>query len=185
MGKFDKDIRTPVDLQGFDKLGKFEVKMDIFEDEKYEKFYDLEKYTENKENYDAPPFKVGETVFVSAKLQNGGNRKTSNDNLNLKAFHCWIHNEADMCSKPHFSVIEDSCIEPFMAENGFKIWTENGNDGNNFNMSFPVFKLQKPKPRNADGSLALEEPAEKTFLTCDFEVCLGDCSEKCDGEWEA
>lgn len=174
---YDKDIRTPMDLEGFKDEGKFSVSMDIYADETYTEKFDVENFEFEGTSYDRPAFAVGETVFVSARLQNDNNLNTKvDDNLNLKAFHCWIHQEQDMCSKPHFSVIEDSCIEDFVKENGFKTYTENGAAGDNFNISFPVFKMQE---NNND-----ETKAALTFLTCDFEVCLGTCEEECIGPIE-
>lgn len=77
-----------------------------------------------------------------------------------------------MCSKPHFSVIEESCPEKFVSDNGFTIHTINGGAGDNVNMSFPVFKLTSPGEEE-------KNVAELTFITCDFEVCLGECTPDC------
>ena len=82
--------------------------------------------------------------------------------LHLKGFHCWATTNPDICSKPHFSIIEDACAVPLISESGFEWFTKNGAANAFVNFSVPVFMLPG---------------TDKTWLTCDFEVCEGTCEE--------
>ena len=150
----------------------FSVDMNIFENEKFENFI------EKNDNETAPFLKFGNLLHISASLANA---EMYPPGFNLHAFHCWGTADADICSKPHYSIIEESCPDPFVEEyskdeNGipsFVLHSPNGAGGEFFNFTVPVFKIVKPDTQQGAGL------THQVWLTCDFEVCAGTCEPTC------
>ena len=162
----------------------FDVEMDIYTTANYTDLVQNCTDSSALANH-APCYTVGQEIFISSVLQYTLNPHlekkfrssekgdaTSSMDLNLNGFHCWVNDNPDMCSTPHYSIIEEGCGVDLMINRdpGMKFYTENGAGGNYLNFSVPVFTLQ------GDSNHA--------YLTCDFEVCSGECRPDCPWEEE-
>jgi len=164
------------------KMGNFTVDLDIFKTEEFKTPVSActKPGVVDGSTADIPCYSAGETVFISGKLRQSEILPDTKNmiealDLHLQGFHCWATTTVDMCSKPHFSIIEDGC--PVLASQGQKMVTENGAGGKYMNMSVPVFFVKADETKG-------ETPSNRVWLTCDFEVCQGECKPDCTGEME-
>ena len=163
---------------------QFDVEMDIFTDANYTTLVNNCTHESVEPNH-APCYTVGQEIFISSVLQYTLNpyleksfrseskkNEVGDMNLHLNGFHCWVNDNTDMCSLPHYSIIEEGCGVDLMVNRdpGMKFYTENGASGSFLNFSVPVFTLSGE--------------SNHAYLTCDFEVCSGPCEAQCPWEEE-